>query len=133
MNYTKSNSFDILEENSYNELYVTLYDNQEMDIPQLGIGKDSTGVYVVDLNPDMGSNVRGKLYVIPGMRVMDVVKAGVDTEVFEERSSDDIRFRVDGDLQGEWDEFYNKILGETFTPIDPTISLEEDLKEHYEE
>lgn len=130
---TETNTFDILNETNYNELYVTLYDNQENDIPQFGIGKDNTGVFVVDLNPDSGTNIRGKLYVVPGMRVMDVVKAGVDAEVFEERSSDDIRFRVDEDLQGEWDEFYNKILGENFVPVDPSIALEEDLKEHYEE
>jgi hypothetical protein len=133
MNKPEANTFDILDEKSHNELYVTLVDNQETDIPQFGIGKDDTGVYVVDLNPDNGTNTRGKLYVTPGMRVMDVVKAGVDSQVFEERSSDDIRFRVDDDLQGEWDEFYNKILGEAFKASTEAPVAFEDLEEFLED
>ena len=117
---TEANTFDILNEDDYSELYVTLLDNGGEDNPQLGIGKDPTGVYVVDLDPNSGTNTRGKLYVTPGMRVMDVVKAGIDCGVFEEWSSDDIRFKTGEDLQGEWDEFYDRILGAAFkTEIPP--------------
>lgn len=102
-------TFNVLDESSHKELLVVLNDNGGTDFPRLGIGEDNEGVYIVDLLVDT-SNIKLKQYVIPGMRVMDVVKAGLRTNVFEEWASDDIRFRVDDDLQGEWDEFYSKVL-----------------------
>ena len=102
-------TFNVLDESSHQELLVVLNDNGGTDFPRLGIGEDTEGVYIVDLLVDT-SNIKLKQYVVPGMRVMDVVKAGLKSNVFEEWASDDIRFRVDDDLQGEWDEFYSKVL-----------------------
>lgn len=115
---TETETFDILNENSYNEIQVTLFDTGGEEVPQLGIGEDKTGVFVVDLNPDTGISIRKKLYVTPGMRIMDVVKAGIRSGVFEEWSSDDIRLKTCEDLQGEWDEFYNRILGSEKKNVD---------------
>ena len=102
--------FDMLNANQYREIYVTLLDNGGEDNPRLGIGKDSTGVYVVDLLEDNGDTTRVKTYVDSNLDVMDVVKIGLKAEVFQEWASDDIRFRVDEDLQAEWDEFCNQVF-----------------------
>lgn len=123
----KDNTFDILDEKCYNELQVTLLDTGGEEAPVLGIGEDQTGVYIVDLDPNNGINTRGKLYVTPGMRIMDVVNAGVKSEVFEAWASDDIRMKTCEDLQGEWDEFYNKILGPSQPPVDLSL-LELDIE-----
>ncbi len=117
----KDNMFDILDEKCYNELQVTLLDTGGEDIPQLGIGEDKTGVFIVDLNPDTGTNTRGKLYVTTGMRIMDVVNAGVKSGVFAEWASDDIRMITCEDLQGAWDEFYEKILGPAQVPVELSL------------
>lgn len=103
------NTFDLLNANQYKELYVTLLDNGGDEYPRMGIGKDSTGVFVVDMD-DTGDPIRVKTYVKPSLNVMDVVDIGIKAEVFQAWASDDIRFRVDEDLQSEWDEFCNEVF-----------------------
>lgn len=103
------NTFDILNEDEYKSLYVTLLDNGGDDLPRLGIGRDSDGVFIVDLEASEDP-VKVKTYVKKGLDILDVVKLGLHTEVFEGWASDDIRFRVDEDLQGEWDEFCDAIF-----------------------
>jgi hypothetical protein len=88
---------------------VTLLDNGGEDLPKLGIGKDAQGVFMVDLEASEDP-LKIKTYVKRGLDVLDVIKLGVHTDVFQEWASDDIRFRVDDDLQGEWDEFCNAIF-----------------------
>ena len=103
--------FDILSEEHHKSLYVTLLDNGGEEFPRLGIGKDEDGVFVVDLEPSEDP-IKIKTYVKKGLDVLDIIKLGVKTEVFQEWASDDIRFRVDDDLQGEWDNFCNAIFEE---------------------
>ena len=105
------NTFNILNEEDYKHVYVTLLDNGGDDLPRLGIGKDQKGVFLVDLEPT-DCPARVKTYAKRGLDVLDVVRLGIHAEVFQEWASDDIRFRVDEDLQGEWDEFCNSIFGE---------------------
>lgn len=102
-------TFDILNVEHHQSLYATLLDNGGDELPKLGIGKDTQGVFVVDLEPCEDS-LKVKTYVKKGLDVLDVIKLGVHTEVFQEWASDDIRFRVDEELQGEWDEFCNAIF-----------------------
>lgn len=102
-------TFDLLSEEHHRSLYATLLDNGGDDLPKLGIGKDERGVFVVDLE-SCEDPIKVKTYVKRGLDVLDVIKLGIRTEVFQEWASDDIRFRVDGDLQGEWDEFCNAIF-----------------------
>lgn len=104
-------TFDILDEEHHKSLYATLLDNGGNDLPKLGVGKDSEGVFLVDLEASEDP-IKVKTYVKKGLDVLDVLKLGLHTEVFEEWASDDIRFRVDEDLQGEWDEFCNSIFEE---------------------
>lgn len=101
--------FDILNVEHHKSLYATLLDNGGEDLPKLGIGKDERGVFLVDLEP-CEDPLKIKTYVKKGLDVLDVIKLGVHTEVFQEWASDDIRYRVDEDLQGEWDEFCNAIF-----------------------
>lgn len=104
-------TFNLHKESDYNDLFVTLHDTGGEDVPQIGIGKDATGVFLVDLNPESGDVIRMKLYVTFGMKVLDVVQAGIKTGVFEQWAPDDIRMKTCDDLQAEWDEFYNLIVG----------------------
>jgi hypothetical protein len=104
-------TFNILDEDDHKNLFVTLLSNGGDDLPKLGVGKDERGVFIVDLEPDENP-IKIKTYVKRGLDVLDVVKIGVRTEVFQEWASDDIRFRVDEDLQGEWDNFCNAIFEE---------------------
>jgi hypothetical protein len=103
------NTFDILNEDHHKSLYVTLLDNGGDDLPKMGIGKDPDGVFIVDLEA-CDDPIKVKTYVKKGLDVFEVIKLGLRTEVFQEWASDDIRFRVDEDLQGEWDQFCNAIF-----------------------
>lgn len=105
------NTFNILNEEDYRDVYVTLLDNGGNDLPRMGVGKDSKGVFLVDLEASESPD-RVKTYVKRGLDVLDVVRLGIRAEVFQEWASDDIRFRVDEDLQGEWDEFCNSVFQE---------------------
>lgn len=116
-------TFNLHNEADYRNLFVTLYDTGGEEVPQLGIGRDDSGVFLVDLNPDTGDIIRSKLYVIFGMKVLDVVQAGIKTGVFEEWSADDIRMKTCEDLQAEWDEFYNVVLGPQ-TKEEPILDYE---------
>lgn len=102
-------TFDILSEEHHKSLYVTLLDNGGDDLPKLGIGKDAEGVFVVDLEACQDP-IKVKTYVKKGLDVLDVLRLGLHTEVFQEWASDDIRFRVDEDLQEEWDKFCDAIF-----------------------
>lgn len=103
------NTFDILNEEHHASLYATLLDNGGEDLPKLGIGKDSQGVFLVDLEADEDP-IKVKTYVKRGLDVLNVIRLGVHTNVFQEWATDDIRFRVDEDLQGEWDDFCNAVF-----------------------
>ena len=104
-------TFNVLDENDHKSLFVTLLSNGGDDLPKMGVGKDEQGIFIVDLEPD-DSPIKVKSYVKRGLDVLDVVKLGVRSDVFQEWASDDIRFRVDEELQGEWDEFCNAIFEE---------------------
>ena len=105
------NTFDLLNEEHHKTLYATLLDNGGEEFPKLGIGKDTGGVFIVDLEPSEDT-LKVKTYVRKGLDVLDVIKLGIRSEVFQEWASDDIRFRVDEDLQGEWDVFCNAVFGD---------------------
>lgn len=104
-------TFNVLDETDHKSLFVTLLSNGGDDLPKMGVGKDERGIFIVDLEPD-DSPIKVKSYVKRGLDVLDVVKLGVRSDVFQEWASDDIRFRVDEELQGEWDEFCNAIFEE---------------------
>lgn len=106
-----TSTFNVLSESDHKSLFVTLLSNGGDDLPKLGVGKDGQGVFIVDLEPD-DDPIKIKTYVKKGLDVLDVVKLGVHTAVFQEWASDDIRFRVDEDLQGAWDEFCNAVFEE---------------------
>ncbi len=123
-------TFDIMKETSYYELLVTLLDNTGDEYPQMGVGQDENGVYVVDLSVEDPETLREKKYTTPGMRVMDVVKAGVKHHVFEEKSSDDVRYRKDAPLLSEWKAFYEEVLVTANQCTTGSIpELEEELEE----
>lgn len=104
-------TFNVLDERDHKNLFVTLLSNGGDDLPKMGVGRDEQGIFIVDLEPD-DSPIKVKTYVKKGLDVLDVVKLGTRANVFQEWASDDIRFRVDEDLQEEWDVFCNSVFEE---------------------
>ena len=125
-------TFDIMKETSYYELLVTLLDNTGDDYPQMGIGQDTNGVYIVDLFTANTETLREKKYVIPGMRAMDVVKVGIKHHLFQENASDDVRYRCDEPLLNERKAFLDEVLIENKRCNNNLDEELEELEENYE-
>ena len=112
MNKTSSNVDLSNQSQCAHEIKVRIADNGEWEYLRIGLGKDSKGVFLVDLDDD-GQNLKPKTYVKEGLDIDDLVRLGLKHEVFEDWSFNgrkDIRYRMDDDLQGEWDDYLHEIL-----------------------
>ena len=63
---------------------VIILSNDGNDNSVLGIGEDLNGVFLVDISEGgYGDELRKKLRVKEGLKVEDVLKIGIDCEIFE--------------------------------------------------
>lgn len=105
----KEGKFDVTSDQHLETLRISIEDDSEDELTRVGIGKDETGLFLVDLN-ETGLRYREKHYCKAGMTLKKVLALGVELNIFRKGGHHGYIYRTDLEA-GNYNSFFAEVIG----------------------